>query len=32
MFEKVFLDQLETLIQSIGWSIEETSNLEEFFG
>ena len=32
MFEKVFLDQLETLIQPIGWSIEETSNLEEFFG
>jgi DNA polymerase elongation subunit (family B) len=32
MFEKVFLDQLETLIQSIGWSIEEKSNLEEFFG
>lgn len=32
MFEKVFLDQLETLIQPIGWSIEEKSNLEEFFG
>jgi DNA polymerase elongation subunit (family B) len=32
MFEKVFLEQLESLIQPIGWSIEEKSNLEEFFG
>jgi DNA polymerase elongation subunit (family B) len=32
MFEKVFLEQLESLIQPIGWSIEQKSNLEEFFG
>ncbi len=32
MFEKVFLEQLDSLIQPIGWSIEEKSNLEEFFG
>jgi DNA polymerase elongation subunit (family B) len=32
MFEKVFLEQLESIIQPIGWTIEEKSSLEEFFG
>lgn len=32
MFEKVFLDQLGDLIQPIGWTLEEKSSLEDFFG
>jgi DNA polymerase elongation subunit (family B) len=31
-FEKVFLDAVQIVIQPLGWSIEEQSSLEDFFG
>jgi DNA polymerase elongation subunit (family B) len=31
-FEKVFLDALQIVIQPLGWSVEEKSSLEDFFG
>lgn len=31
-FEKVFLDPLQIIIESLGWHAEEQSNLELFFG
>jgi hypothetical protein len=30
-FEKAFLEPLKTVLDSIGWSIEKTVNLELFF-
>jgi hypothetical protein len=30
-FEKVFLDAISIIINPIGWSLEETSTLDEFF-
>ena len=32
MFEKVFLDALQIVIQPLGWKTEEQSSLEDFFG
>jgi DNA polymerase elongation subunit (family B) len=32
MFEKVFLDALQIVIESLGWKTEEQSSLEDFFG
>jgi DNA polymerase elongation subunit (family B) len=32
MFEKVFLDALQIVIQPLGWNTSEQSSLEEFFG
>jgi len=31
-FEKTFLDALESVIEPLGWSVEEKSSLEDFFG
>ena len=31
-FEKTFLDALESVIEPLGWSVEENSSLEDFFG
>jgi DNA polymerase elongation subunit (family B) len=31
-FEKVFLDALQTVIESLGWKAEQQSSLEDFFG
>jgi DNA polymerase elongation subunit (family B) len=31
-FQKVFLDPLSIVIEPIGWSVEEKSSLEDFFG
>jgi DNA polymerase elongation subunit (family B) len=30
-FQKTFLDPLSIIFDSIGWTMEKTSNLEEFF-
>ena len=30
-FQKVFLDPLSAIMQSIGWTIEEQNSLDEFF-
>ena len=32
MFEKVFLDALQIVIQPLGWKTQEESSLEDFFG
>jgi DNA polymerase elongation subunit (family B) len=32
MFEKVFLDALQIVIQPLGWNTSEQSSLEDFFG
>ena len=31
-FEKTFLDALSSVIEPLGWSVEEKSSLEDFFG
>jgi len=31
-FEKTFLDALDSVIEPLGWSVEEKSSLEDFFG
>jgi len=31
-FEKVFLDAIQIIIQSLGWGVEEKASLESFFG
>ena len=31
-FEKTFLDALDSVIKPLGWSVEEKSSLEDFFG
>jgi hypothetical protein len=31
-FEKSFLEPLKTILDSIGWNVEKTVNLELFFG
>ena len=31
-FEKTFLDALQTVIQPLGWKVEEQASLEDFFG
>jgi len=31
-FEKTFLDALQTVIQPLGWKVEEHASLEDFFG
>jgi DNA polymerase elongation subunit (family B) len=31
-FEKTFLDALKTIIEPLGWNVEEQSSLEDFFG
>jgi DNA polymerase elongation subunit (family B) len=30
-YEKVFLDPLSSILESIGWTAEEQSSLEDFF-
>ncbi len=32
MFQKVFLDPLQTIVESLSWNVEPQNNLEEFFG
>ena len=32
MFEKVFLDALQIVIEPLGWHAEEKASLESFFG
>jgi DNA polymerase elongation subunit (family B) len=32
MFEKVFLDALQIVIEPLGWKTQEESSLEDFFG
>ena len=32
MYEKVFLDALQIVIQPLGWKTQEESSLEDFFG
>jgi DNA polymerase elongation subunit (family B) len=32
MFEKTFLDAMQTILTPIGWKVEATSSLEDFFG
>ena len=31
MFEKVFLDPIEIMVQSLGWKVRQTASLEDFF-
>ena len=31
MFEKVFLDPVEIMVQSLGWKVRQTASLEDFF-
>ncbi len=31
MFEKVFLDPVDIMIQSLGWKVKQTASLEDFF-
>ena len=30
-FEKVFLDPIEIMVQSLGWKVRQTASLEDFF-
>ena len=31
MFEKVFLDPIEIMVQSLNWKVRQTASLEDFF-